>query len=324
MKTEPHREHELDLVVEKKESLAEGVVQLTFRAADGAALPAWTPGAHVDLVLAPELTRQYSLCSDPAERSILQVAVLREQAGRGGSAHVHDVLAEGEKVRVLGPRNHFALEPARRYLFVAGGIGITPIMPMIAEIEARGGNWRLVYGGRTRDSMAFAELLERRHPGKVSVQPQDEVGLLNLAELLARPGETAEDLAVYCCGPAGLLAAVEERCAAWPTGALHLERFAPKAGATDGPAESFEVELATSGTVVTVPADRSILDVVEEHGIQVLSSCREGTCGTCEVGVLDGTPDHRDSLLTPEEQEAGETMMICVSRSRSPRLVIEL
>ncbi|MCE3554355.1 PDR/VanB family oxidoreductase [Pseudonocardia sp. RS11V-5] len=314
-------EPELDLVVEKRETLADGVVQLTLRDPAGADLPAWEPGAHVDLVLTGELTRQYSLCGDPAERSVLQVAVLREPAGRGGSAHVHDVLAEGDAVRVRGPRNHFALVRAPRYLFVAGGIGITPILPMVAAAEAAGADWRLVYGGRSRASMAFRDRLEEQHPCRVDVRPQDETGLLDLAALLDEP---AEGTAVYCCGPEPLLAAVEERCAAWPAGSLHLERFTPRAGADDGPREAFEVELAQTGSTLTVPADRSILEVVEEAGVGILSSCREGTCGTCETGVLEGVPDHRDSVLTAEEQAENDAMMICVSRSCSARLVLDL
>jgi len=152
----------------------------------------------------------------------------------------------------------------------------------------------------------------------------DEVGLLDLPAVLAEPGATAADVAIYCCGPEALLAAVEQECARLPHGALHLERFAPRVGAPDGPRESFEVELARSGTTLVVPADRSILDVVEESGTAVLSSCREGTCGTCETAVLDGFPDDRDSLLTDDEQAANDTMMICVSRSRSARLVLDL
>jgi ferredoxin len=191
---------------------------------------------------------------------------------------------------------------------------------MIAQVEASGADWRLVYGGRTRSSMAFQAELQDRYSGKVVIHPQDEAGLLDLPTLLTDPGAAA----VYCCGPEGLLAAVEERCASLPKGTLHVERFAPKDGATDGPRESFEVELAQTGTILTVPADRSVLDVVEDAGVQVLSSCQEGTCGTCETIVLSGIPDHRDSVLTDDEQAANDTMMICVSRSCSPRLVLDL
>ena len=320
MRTPPHVEHELDLVLEKKEAVADDVARLVLRHPDGYELPAWAPGAHVDLVLAEDLVRQYSLCGDPDELSTLHVAVLREEAGRGGSQRVHDELTEGDVVRVRGPRNHFPLVQAERYLFIAGGIGITPILPMIAQVEAAGADWRLVYGGRTRSSMAFQAELQDRYPGKVVIHPQDEAGLLDLPTLLADPGATA----VYCCGPEGLLAAVEERCASLPKGTLHVERFAPKDGAADGPRESFEVELAQTGTILTVPADRSVLDVVEDSGVQVLSSCQEGTCGTCETTVLSGIPDHRDSVLTDDEQAANDTMMICVSRSCSPRLVLDL
>jgi ferredoxin-NADP reductase len=320
MRTPPHVEHELDLVLEKKEAVADDVVRLVLRHPDGYELPAWAPGAHVDLVLADGLVRQYSLCGDPDDLSTLHVAVLREQAGRGGSQHVHDELTEGDVVHVRGPRNHFPLVRADRYLFIAGGIGITPILPMIAQVEAAGADWQLVYGGRTRSSMAFQAELQDRYPGKVVIHPQDEAGLLDLPTLLADPGATA----VYCCGPEGLLAAVEERCASLPKGALHVERFAPKEGAADGPRESFEVELAQTGTILTVPADRSVLDVVEDSGVQVLSSCQEGTCGTCETTVLSGIPDHRDSVLTDDEQAANDTMMICVSRSCSARLVLDL
>lgn len=323
MKNEPHTEHELDLVLERKDTLADNVVRLTLRSPDGRPLPAWEPGAHLDLVLDSGLIRQYSLCGDPRDSSVLQVAVLREEAGRGGSRYVHDSLIEGQRVHVRGPRNHFPLVEAKRYLFIAGGIGITPILPMIARVAATGGDWRLLYGGRTRSSMAFRDDLETRYPEHVEIHPQDERGLLDLPALLAGGEEDAET-AIYCCGPEGLLTAVERHCADRPAGVLHVERFAPKEGSADGPRTAFEVELARTGTVLAVPAGRSILDVVEESGVPVLSSCQEGTCGTCETPVLSGKPDHRDSLLTDEERDAGDTMMICVSRSCSPRLVLDL
>ncbi|KOV85522.1 ferredoxin [Nocardia sp. NRRL S-836] len=305
--------------MEKKDVIADGVVLLTLRHPDGDPLPAWTPGAHVDLVLADGLVRQYSLCGDPSDTATMTVAVLLEPGGRGGSRHVHDVLAAGQQVEVRGPRNHFELVEAKRYLFIAGGIGITPILPMVARVEAAGHDWRLVYGGRTRSSMAFRAELERL--AGTEIRPQDEDGLLDLAALL---GEPEEGTAVYCCGPEALLTAVEQHCAAWPEGSLHVERFAPKTGVAPPSRQEFEVELAQTGTVLRVPAGRSVLDVVEQAGVSVLSSCREGTCGTCETIVLGGTPEHRDSVLTAAEQECGDAMMICVSRSRSPRLVLDL
>jgi ferredoxin-NADP reductase len=317
----PHPEHELDLVVDGKELVADGVMLLTLRDPDGRPLPDWEPGAHLDLFLPDDLTRQYSLCGDPADQSALQVAVLREPAGRGGSRYVHDELARGQWIQARGPRNHFPLVPAKRYLFLAGGIGIAPILPMVEQVAGSGAEWQLVYGGRTRASMAFREHLQAAHPEQVTIHPQDEAGLLDLPGLLAEPDEAT---AVYCCGPEPLLVAVEEHCAWWPEGALHTERFSAKPGATDGPVESFVVELAQSGTTLVVPADRSILGVVEESGVPVLSSCQEGTCGTCETGVLSGIPEHRDSVLTDQERSANEVMMICVSRACSPRLVLDL
>ncbi|MGW3939176.1 PDR/VanB family oxidoreductase [Streptomyces phaeochromogenes] len=311
--------YEAELVVERRDLAAEGVLALTLRHPLGEELPAWEPGAHIDVLLGPDLERQYSLCGDPADRHSWRVAVLREPDGRGGSAHVHGQLEAGDKVRVRGPRNHFALQPSPRYRFVAGGIGITPILPMLAEAEAAGAEWTLLYGGRTRNSMAFAEELSL-YGDKVRVAPQDESGLLDLAAELGTP---QSDTLVYCCGPGPLLDAVEERCEAWPKGSLHIERFQPKVQETGADTE-FEVVLERSGHTLTVPADVSVLDTVRSAGVEVLFSCTEGTCGTCETDVLEGTPDHRDSVLTDEEREAGETMLICVSRCRGKRLVLDL
>ncbi|NGY64431.1 oxidoreductase [Lentzea sp. NEAU-D13] len=309
------------LVLERKETVAEGVVLLTLRDPEGRPLPEWEPGAHVDLVLREDLVRQYSLCGDPEDRSRLQLAVLREPESRGGSSHVHDVLAEGDSVHIRGPRNHFALERAKRYLFIAGGIGITPILPMLRAADASGADWQLVYGGRTRASMAFAEFLQQTYGKRVSIRPQDEYGLLDLPSLLGKPQRKT---AVYCCGPEPLLAAVEAACEKWPSDALHVERFAPKERLAAGPRTTFEVELAQSGQTLKVSEDMSILEAVEGAGISVMTSCEEGICGTCETSVLSGQIDHRDSVLNDEERAAGDTMMICVSRAKSDRLVLDL
>ncbi|MCX5267661.1 PDR/VanB family oxidoreductase [Streptomyces sp. NBC_00199] len=307
---------EVELVVARRVFAADGVLALTLRHPLGEPLAAWEPGAHVDVVLGPGLERQYSLCGDPADRSAWRIAVLREPAGRGGSAHVHEEVRQGDKVRVRGPRNHFALRPAARYRFIAGGIGITPVLPMLAAAEAAGAEWRLLYGGRTRESMAFVQELAR-YGERVTVAPQDETGLLDLASVL---DELPADALVYCCGPGPLLDAVEERC---PAGALHVERFQAKERPAGTDVE-FEVELAQSGRTVTVAPGVSVLDAVRAAGVEVLFSCTEGTCGTCETDVLEGVPEHRDSVLTAEEREAGETMMICVSRCRGRKLVLDL
>ncbi|MFD9931817.1 PDR/VanB family oxidoreductase [Streptomyces massasporeus] len=308
--------YEAELVVERTEFAAEGVLALTLRHPLGELLPAWEPGAHVDVVLEPGLERQYSLCGDPADRSAWRIAVLRESAGRGGSVHVHERLGEGAVVRVRGPRNNFGLEPAARYRFVAGGIGITPILPMLAAAEAAGAEWTLLYGGRTRGSMAFGEELGR-YGDRVTIAPEDETGLLDLPSVL---DDVPEGTLVYCCGPGPLLDAVEARC---PSGVLRVERFRPKERES-GDDTAFEVELARSGRTLAVAPDVSVLDAVREAGVEVLYSCTEGTCGTCETDVLDGEPDHRDSVLTEDERATGETMLICVSRCRGKRLVLDL
>ena len=306
------------LVVRERTAVADGVVTLDLAGTD---LPVWEPGAHVDLVLDNGLTRQYSLCGDPSDRSTYRVGVLREEAGGGGSRFIHDELRTGATVSVRAPRNHFRLEPSPHYVFVAGGIGITPILTMVAAAEAVGADWTLLYGGRHRASMAFLDELER-HGDRVTVWPQDTHGLLDLDALL---GEPRTDTLVYACGPGPLLDAVEARCAGWPEGALHIERFAAAPLPAPLRDEPFEVELARTGRVLTVPTDRSIVDVVESGtGTTILTSCSEGKCGTCETGVLEGTPDHRDVLLTQVERAACDRMMICVSRSCSPRLVLDL
>ena len=308
------------VTVARRRTPADGVVELTLASPDGAPLPAWQPGAHVDLLLEDGLTRQYSLCGDPARPDEWTVAVLLERDGRGGSSFVHDRLTEGTTLQVRGPRNHFPLEPSARYQFIAGGIGITPILAMVRAARAAGAEWELLYGGRSRASMAFLDELEGDE--RVTIWPQDQRGLLDLDSVL---GEPRPDTQVYCCGPGPLLDAVESRCESWPDGALHLERFeAATVEAPEDALETFEVECVRSGVTVTVPQDRSVFEMIEEAGVDVLGSCLEGICGTCEADVLEGTPDHRDSVLNSAERACGKTMMTCVSRSLSSRLVLDL
>jgi ferredoxin-NADP reductase len=313
------REFEMDLAVVAADEVAEGVLAITLVRPDGQALPEWTPGAHVDLVLADGLVRQYSLCGRTRDTDSWRVAVLRAPDSRGGSEAVH-ALTAGSTVRVRGPRNHFPVAASQRYLFLGGGIGITPLLAMIQEIDAAGAEWELHYGGRSRTSMAFLDELSA-FGDRVHVVPEDELGRLDLDSLLGQP---RPGTLVYACGPEPMLAAVEERCAAWPAGALHLERFSAKATTTPSEESEFDVVLQRTGKTVHVPADRSIFDVVREAGVSVLGSCLEGICGTCESEVVEGDVDHRDSVLDEEERAANEVMMICVSRCRSERLVLDL
>lgn len=307
----------LDLVVAERRQETADIVSLFLRRPDGAPLPAWEPGAHIDLVLSDSLERQYSLCGGDARS--WRIAVLREQEGRGGSAYVHRELETGSRLRVRGPRNRFRLEPAPSYRFVAGGIGITPILPML---KAATGEWSLCYGGRSRQSMAFTEELAADHPAdRIRLRE----GPLDLPEFLAglRPGEL-----VYACGPESLLTAV---AAIVPPEVLRTERFsatqAVTAGNTAGDTAGnmpFEVELARTGRTLTVSADQSILATLQRAGVEVLYSCTEGTCGTCETDVLSGKVDHRDSVLTPQERACDDTLMVCVSRAKEGRLTLDL
>ena len=313
-------EHVGDLEVIARAQVAHDVVSLVLAAPDGSDLPAWTPGAHIDLLLTSELTRQYSLCGSPANPTAWRIGVLRDLASRGGSQHLHEELTPGARVRVRGPRNNFPLLAAPAYIFLAGGIGITPMLPMIAAAEAAGARWTLFYAGRARASMAFLDDLAS-YGERVVVRPENENGMLDLDEILGQPQAGA---LVYACGPEGMLRAVERRCAAWPAGSLHVERFAARPADAAAAVTSFEVVCQRSGITVTVPADRSILEVLQEAGVSALSCCLEGLCGTCETAVVEGEPEHRDSLLSVEEKASSDCMMICVSRSRGPRLVLDL
>ncbi|MBM9469530.1 PDR/VanB family oxidoreductase [Nakamurella leprariae] len=321
---------------------AEEVVSVTVAAPDGEPLPAWSPGAHIDLHLPVDdstepLIRSYSLCGDPAAGE-WTVAVRLDAASRGGSRHVHERLRVGDMLTVVGPRQLFELEPAAEYVFVAGGIGITPLLPMIEQADAEGRPWRLVYAGSRRDSMPFRRRLHR-HGDRIELYPSAE-RRVDLAALLT---DLAPGTLVYCCGPERMLAAVSDAVAGTIAAeSLRTERFRPREivtvttdadgattdtdhGADTGAAVGgFEVELGTGGQVLPVPADTSLLDVLLGAGCDIMWSCREGTCGSCETGVLAGVPEHRDSVLTPDEQEANDVMFPCISRSRTSRLTLDL
>ncbi|WP_225830942.1 PDR/VanB family oxidoreductase [Streptomyces sp. NK08204] len=306
------------------ETIADGVVRLRL---EGGQLPRWEPGAHLDVVLPSGLVRQYSLCGDPEDPSSYTVATRLVEDGRGGSREVHEQLAEGMELEVRGPRNRFPLVEAESYVFVAGGIGITPILPMLRSLPD-GADWRMLYCGRTRASMPFLEEVcglagtgvppagaEPRAPGRLTVAAEDEVGRPDLDVLFAgMPAGTA----VYCCGPEGLMAAVEARL---PEGAaLHLERFVPRLS-TEGN-RAFEVELRRSGRTLTVEADTTVLTAVRRELPDTAYSCRQGFCGTCRQRVLEGQVEHRDELLT--DAERADSMLICVSRARGERLVLDM
>lgn len=311
--------------------LSDGVIELVLEPADGNPFPAWDPGAHIDLFLPSGLVRQYSLCGNPADAARrLQVAVLREVSGRGGSVEVHDGLQPGMDLTINGPRNHFQLEDAAKYVFVAGGIGITPILAMARAVVERGAEWIMYYGGRTARSMAYVDELEQLRDkagdrGRLVIAPEDEVGRLDLDAIVI---SAAGGVPIYACGPEPLLEALEERAARdLAPHQLHLERFgaAPAGVTTDDEAlDNFEIVIASSGVVLPVGPEDRMIDVVRTVAPQVPFSCEEGYCGSCETGVVDGLPCHRDTILTDEERASNETMMICVGRALSKRITLDL
>ncbi|WP_432146625.1 PDR/VanB family oxidoreductase [Streptomyces sp. bgisy084] len=309
------------LQVVERTAEAEGVVRLRLA---GEGLPDWEPGAHLDLVLPSGAVRQYSLCGDPATPGAYTLAARLIEDGRGGSREVHERLHEGTLVEVRGPRNRFPLRDAPAYVFLAGGIGITPLLPMVRQAERAGVPWRLLYCGRSRASMPFlAELGELAGPGdgRLKVVAEDEDGRPDLAaELAAAPPGAA----VYCCGPEPLMDAVAALLPAVTEGlTLHTERFTPAAPVPPTGNAPFEVELRRTGRTVTVPADTSALRAIRDQALPDLPySCERGFCGTCRQRVLSGEVDHRDDLLT--DAERADSLLLCVSRARGGRLVLDL
>ncbi|MFI6433355.1 PDR/VanB family oxidoreductase [Rhodococcus oryzae] len=313
----------VELVVRQMRWESRDVMSVRLEHGDGAAVAAWTPGAHLDLHLGKGLVRQYSLCGDPDDKTGYRIAVLRDPASRGGSRHVHEGLRPGHLVPVSEPRNNFELLDSPKYVFIAGGIGITPILAMIGEAQRRGADWELHYGGRSREGMAFRDEL-REFGDRVHLVSEDCEGTLDLPALLAIP---RADTLVYTCGPEGLLGAVERMGVDWQAGAIQLERFKPKAraGGEEPDADRpIRVVCSRSGISVTAAPDETILDALEGAGMNLPNSCREGMCGSCETRVLQGVPDHRDSVLSGAEQNSGKTVMICVSRARTDELVLDL
>lgn len=313
----------LNVIIRQLRLESEGVLSLELNSHTGDPLPAWEPGAHIDVALGPGLLRQYSLCGDPADRGSYRIAVLREPASRGGSLRIHESLRPGQSLQISQPRNNFRLsESTKPLILIAGGIGITPILAMAREAQARGRDFTLHYGGRSRNNMAFLAELSQ-FTGRVHLTSDDTEGPLDLDHIL-RAAHTGEQ-EVYVCGPGGLLDEVERRSADWPAGVFHCERFVPKVFETPAEGEKeFLVACSQSGLTVTIPPNLSILESLENAGLNVPNSCREGTCGSCETDILAGVPDHRDSLLSAEEQESGETMLICVSRCRTDLLELDL
>jgi vanillate O-demethylase ferredoxin subunit len=298
----------------------EGSNLFELRRPDGRAVPPFTAGAHIDLHLPNGLIRQYSIANAPHERDRYLLGVRREDPGRGGSRFLHDSVKVGAILKVGGPRNNFLLVEGAASVFVAGGIGITPIRSMIHRAQAIGQDWRLNYAVRRRAEAVFAtELLPLGDRVVLHVDEEHGGRLLDLPEIV---GGAAAGAHIYCCGPAPMMAAFKEAAAAIPAERVHLEYFTSEtAPATQG---GFVVELAQSGRRIPVSPGTTILEALRDAGVRVQAVCEQGICGTCETRVLQGRPEHRDMILSDEEKAAGRTMMICCSGSLDEILVLDL
>ena len=315
----------LQLRLSAKRAAAQDVVELTLEPASGGALPAVEAGAHVELHLPGGLVRPYSLCNAPGETHRYVLGVLREPASRGGSAAVHEALQVGQVLTASAPKNNFALRPSPAHkLLLAGGIGITPILSMARQLAARGQPFALHYAGRTRARMAFLPALaDTPLTAHTHLHVGDENGAIDMQAVLSAQPEDSE---LYVCGPAGFIEAAlaAARRLGWAEDRLHRELFAatPRGSVTED--QPFDIEVQGSGQVIHVPAGCSAAQALQAAGVALLTSCEQGVCGTCLTRVVAGEPDHRDQYLTPQEQAAMDQFLPCCSRSRTPRLVIQL
>jgi len=292
---------------------------------EGASLPGFTAGSHVDVLLPGGLIRSYSLCNAQEERDRYLIAVSRDRASRGGSRLIHDTLKAGDSLSICVPRNNFGLfEEAAHSVLIAGGIGITPVWSMVQRLIRLERSWELHYCARTRADAAFLEsisALDASASERIHLNFDHEPGaaLLDIDALVRTAPDTSH---FYCCGPTPMIASFERACALIAPDRVHVEYFTPKESASTG--GGFSVKLARAGVTLEVPPGKSILQAILDTGLHVPHSCTEGTCGSCETVVLEGTPDHRDSLLSEAERASNETMMICCSGSVGPELVLDI
>ena len=309
------------LRVTRNDAVADGIHLIEFREAGGTPLPEFSAGAHIGVRVPNGLLRKYSLCNDPAERHRYQIAVKREDNGRGGSRSLIDDVKAGDELTVTAPVNDFGLPPrAQDFLFIAGGIGITPMMAMIKQVVAEGKRFRLFYCSRSPQTTAFREELgapKFRDAVTIHYDQGDPSRSLNLRPILA---ERKNREHLYCCGPRPLMEAVRAMTDHWSPTAVHFEAFS-EAETHKADDKSFKIKLARSGAVLDVPTTKTILEVLREHGLEVPSSCETGTCGTCRTKMLAGEADHRDLVLADHERK--DNIMICVSRARGEEIIID-
>ena len=319
---EPHADTPMLLRIARIQDAAQGIRSFEFVQADGTELPPFTPGSHIKVQVPNGMLRKYSLCNDPAERHRYVITVKRDEHGQGGSKSLCDDASEGNLIPVGVPDNAFALqEDAKAFVFIAGGIGITPILSMIRSFdELSTAKWRLYYFTRSPESTAFLDELQAPElKGKVKIHHDygDPARAFDLWPVLERPSDTH----VYCCGPRGLMEAVRDMSGHWPATRIHFESF-NEGGGVRPDDKPFTVTVAKTGQHFEVPVGKTILSVLRDHGCNVPSSCESGTCGTCRTRLVSGQADHRDMVLMPEEMES--QIMVCVSRCKGNELVIDL
>ena len=310
--------------VAEKRALTPDTVLLRLVPSQGQSLPQWAPGAHIDVECGDTgLSRQYSLCGDPQDGQAYEIAVLHDPDSRGGSAWIHEHLRPGMELRIRGPRNHFRFdEEDKRAIFIAGGIGITPVATMAARAQALGMDYDIHYCGSSRSRMALLQALQALHGERLHIHAKDEGQRADLAALLA---QVQPDTRIYACGPERMLTALQDGSSHWPEGALRIEHFHTEAPTLDPSKEhGFELELKDSGITLQVRPDQTVLSALQGANIDVQCDCTEGLCGSCEVRVLDGEVDHRDKVLTTSERAQHDRMMACCSRAAGEKLVLEL
>ncbi|MBC6440457.1 MAG: oxidoreductase [Rhodospirillales bacterium] len=315
----------LSLKVNKIVQQAEDIRSYELVDPDGKLLPMFTAGAHLDIELGNGLARQYSISSDPRDVDRYVVAVLREPGSRGGSVYMHDNVNEGDVLTIHPPRNNFPLdERAKHHILLAGGIGVTPMMAMARDLASREASFELHYCTRSpaktafKDEIAGSEFADRVHHHHDNGNPADGLDIIALLR------DRQEGAHVYYCGPAGFMHACEAATSHWPSGTVHYEFFSVDESVDHGESDAFQIRINSTGEVLDVPADKSIVDVLRGHGIEVETMCEEGICGTCATVLIDGDPDHRDFVLDDEEKARGEFIMVCCSRSKSPLLTLDL
>jgi vanillate monooxygenase ferredoxin subunit len=316
----------LNVRVARKSIEAEDICTFELVDVNGAVLPAFSAGSHIDVHLPNGLTRQYSLCNDSAESHRYLIGVLRDPATRGGSQAMHDLVKEGDALQISAPKNHFPLaHEARRSVLLAGGIGVTPILCMAERLAIAGADFEMHYGTRSRQRTAFHDrIVASRFASRVQFHfddgaPQQK---LDIAGVVDSPQQGVH---LYVCGPRGFMDAVlgTARARGWPEAQLHYEFFSGEVVRSEGDA-SFQVKLASSGRIVVVPPDKTVVQALADAGIEVQTSCEQGVCGTCLTRVLEGEPDHKDLYLTPQEQAANDQFTPCCSRAKSAMLVLDL